>query len=322
MLLGVRVPHSVGSTNFVAMSCVESPHHGGSHPRLHPRQAGEEVRPLAASSPLHHRQASSPTHHHHNHHRHHQHHHHHHHHRNDRYAPIKRLALVQIHPPRNPNKPLTPFSISDILTGRANRGKSDRERQDGHRGRDDRDKQRPAAVNNHAAANPGQGNVTLGMGAIVRPWADSLSAVGRHSSVGSEQEESGSEEDEEIEVDDDPDTVKKFSADSSQSPLDALLQMTSKTFDGMDAASQHSEGKWFHHKTAPSKHLLSTDVVLNSLIPSVKRWLSSVISVYIKYRICHILYMYRGLVVSRFIKTSVDGMVAVKCSRHNAMGIH
>lgn len=35
----------------------------------------------------------------------------------DKYEPIKRLAMVQIQPPRNPSKPFTSFCIRDILGG-------------------------------------------------------------------------------------------------------------------------------------------------------------------------------------------------------------
>ena len=48
----------------------------------------------------------------------------------DRYANLKKLAMVQINPPRNPNKPLTPFSISDILEKDNNSAKRKRNDQD------------------------------------------------------------------------------------------------------------------------------------------------------------------------------------------------
>ncbi len=130
-------------------------------------------------------------------------------HRGDRYEPIKRLALVQIQPPRNPNKPLTPFSIQDILS---------QSRSHAHNNKLDND-------------GPSDARSTL---SFIRPWADSPPP--RSSTSSSEFDE-----DEEIQVEDDP--PKVFGPHDS-SPLDALLQMTSKTFEGLDAHQTNADGKW------------------------------------------------------------------------------
>ena len=165
--------------------------------------------------------------------------------RSDRYAPYNRLAQVQIHPPRNPNKPLTPFSISDILTGRAAAAAAQRRKaaqQDGGE-KADRGGGR-AAGGAPGAAPPQPANINyLGPLSIVRPWADASPANRLGSPVSDRCDESEEDSEEEIEVDDDPNQIKiKLKVNSAQSPLDALLQMTSKTFDGMDASAAQSDG--------------------------------------------------------------------------------
>ena len=107
----------------------------------------------------------------------------------DRYEPIKRLALVQIQPPRNPNKPITPFGISDILHGTVGR----------------------------KGAESCRG--------IVRPWDDD-----------SQSRASSADDIEDDEQDIDVEDVKPPKGNNGKSPLDALLQMTSKTFDGLDTS--------------------------------------------------------------------------------------
>lgn len=125
------------------------------------------------------------------------------------YDGIKKLASIQVFPPRNPNKPLTPFSIKDILTG--NRG-SDKPA-DHHR-------------------------------AFVRPW-DSVSTNSTSSG-----QSSGRDDNEEDEDDDDIEidivntvTVKDK---NKPSPLDALLKMTSKTFEGLDPHGNPREGNYIN----------------------------------------------------------------------------
>ena len=107
--------------------------------------------------------------------------------RNDQYEPFKRLAEVQL--PRNPNKPLTNFSITDILNGEVTPKK------------------------------------------IVRPWDDDQS---------SRATSSGDDNDEEIDVEETRPPSKK-----GVSPLDALFQMTSKTFDGQNSDGGQGTGELF-----------------------------------------------------------------------------
>ncbi len=180
----------------------------------------------------------------------------------DRYEGLKRLAMVQIHPPRNPNKPLTPFSIHDILS-KQNCKSSDKDRSE-------REKERQAAVverqrrhehlsqlNLHAARAASLSAAGLaahqaavaaaaaaglaGGGSIVRPWA--TAAPNSPAPSGSECS-SELDEDQEIEVDDLAPSKPRTSGDK-KSPLDALLHMTSKTFDGLDSQSKLDQGKKF-----------------------------------------------------------------------------
>ena len=131
----------------------------------------------------------------------------------DRYESLRRLALVQVQPPRNPNRPLSSFFIADILGGRV-----------GKRARED-DVERE--VN-------GRVNLGLGLG-IVRPWACSPPP---------RSEDSPSEaDDEEIDVEEDDPPPKAIMNKKGPSPLDALLQMTNKTFEGLDTQVQNADGK-------------------------------------------------------------------------------
>lgn len=81
----------------------------------------------------------------------------------------------------------------------------------------------------------------LSPGSFVRPWADSPPP--RSESCSSDQRDDADDDvdDEEISVDDEPKVVPKG---NSVSPLDALLQMTSKTFDGQDSQNSGGDGKF------------------------------------------------------------------------------
>ena len=131
----------------------------------------------------------------------------------DQYESIKRrLALLRLQPPRNPNKPPTPFLIRDILNGRV-----------GKRRRSE-------------AATPA---------VIVRPWLETPCSPGsRGGSAGSvsddndEYDDDEDDEDEEIEV-----VEKKPPANQLVSPLDALLKMATKTFDTLKSHEEQQQGK-------------------------------------------------------------------------------
>ncbi|KAK2186287.1 hypothetical protein NP493_208g03034 [Ridgeia piscesae] len=130
----------------------------------------------------------------------------------DQYEPIKRLALLRLQPPRNPNKPPTPFLIRDILNGRVGK----RRRQCGAVGAPTRD-------------------------VIVRPWLETpRSPCSRGGSAGSVSDDVDDYDDdeEEIEVEE-----KKPPANQSVSPLDALLQMATKTFDGLKSHEAQPTGE-------------------------------------------------------------------------------
>ncbi len=176
----------------------------------------------------------------------------------DRYAPIKRLAMIQIQPPRNPNKPLTPFSITDILNGRLGTP-SGRPRSRGSRTADPdiSHRQQPSSVGPIRTTPAFPGHVpsgflpgppglrlhglrgpTLDPRHFIRPW-DSASSPGA-SSAGDEDRDAEEDEDEEIDIEDEKPPPK---SKSGQSPLDALLKMTSKTFDGRAGPDGQLDGK-------------------------------------------------------------------------------
>ena len=138
----------------------------------------------------------------------------------DQYEPIKRLALVQIQPPRNPNKPLTPFRITDILQPRGL-------------------KRNRAGIERDAAEQEEEEGLPVIRTTIVRPWDRTPDSP--HSSQGEEEDAEDDDEDIEIDVEGDKPAVQK--QQKGPSPLDALLQMTNKTFEGLDTHGQTTDGK-------------------------------------------------------------------------------
>lgn len=124
----------------------------------------------------------------------------------DQYDPIRKLAMVQLQPPRNPNKPFTSFNIRDILGN----GSSVR---------------RPIQVIHH---NRGLCNTGV---RIVRPWDTGPSPIPSRDS------DSTSDSDEEINVDDD----EPLPSLKTVSPLDALMAMTNKTFEGLETSEAAGE---------------------------------------------------------------------------------
>ena len=119
----------------------------------------------------------------------------------DQYEALRKLAMVQVGPPRNPNKPFTSFSISDILGGNNNQALPNR-----------RQAQRNLNNNNNHVRS------------IVRPW-DPRNSPGRDSECSSDEEE--------INVEDDEPSLPLIQNDS---PLDALMKMANKTFEGLETA--------------------------------------------------------------------------------------
>ncbi|KAK6174607.1 hypothetical protein SNE40_017848 [Patella caerulea] len=145
------------------------------------------------------------------------------------YDSIHKLAMIQLQPPRNPNKPFTSFSIRDILASPSPkeviRTPSPRERLSP---RDRLSGNSPRQILSRPY-NRGRLSVSLSNSRIVRPW-DNIA-------------ESESSSDEEINVDDDDEDEEAPSPClKSVSPLDALMAMTNKTFQGLDH-SDNSEAK-------------------------------------------------------------------------------
>ncbi|XP_064631299.1 transcription factor LBX1-like [Lineus longissimus] len=108
------------------------------------------------------------------------------------YGPIRKLAMVQ--PPRNPEKPLTSFTIRDILN-----------------------------IPSRKSDKSGTRSREFQVG-IVRPWNLSLK---------DQKRERDWESDEEIDVVDEP-FKPQLRGGGLMSPLDALLRMANKTFEGLN----------------------------------------------------------------------------------------
>jgi len=212
----------------------------------------------------------------------------------NRYESLRRIALAQVHPAvypavhpaayypvqRSAVKPVSSFSIADILGGSVGKRSSDDEEdepvasssrkrtfdKDSNledtkcRKRYYRDNTSPA----RSSPSP-QDRLSVGVG-VVRPWASrSPVSNGPWASTSPQSKTSepdsvdGSEdEDEEINIEDeDPAPPKLLNSKKGKSPLDALLQMTSKTFEGSgghhgDEAARREQLNLFS-KSQPSK---------------------------------------------------------------------
>jgi len=201
----------------------------------------------------------------------------------DKYESLRKLTMVPLQPPRNPNKPFTSFRINDILsptsnergsepppTRRPNRPASVRHKPESASPKSDHDavhnrkihshtnrahhgilrhhhSARPSdntkSINNnlhhynHAEHNRGQG----GNVRIVRPW-DASPSPGRTSEASSDAD------DEEIDVVDDDEEEEVADPRPSRgaglkgvSPLDALMEMANKTFQGLETSEAAGE---------------------------------------------------------------------------------
>ena len=156
----------------------------------------------------------------------------------DKYEPIRRLAMVQLHPPRNPDKPFTSFGIKDIL---------------GANGRTNIVTNKNSYSQNRSLNSLSQNRRNIRVATvtrIVRPW-DASPTPGRNS------ENSSDADDEEINVeDDDDDKPIPASALKDVSPLDALMEMANKTFQGLETSE--AAGKCFQLKLGREKSHLIT----------------------------------------------------------------
>ena len=142
-----------------------------------------------------------------------------------RYDPILRLAQVQIQPPRNPNKPLTPFSIVDILNSGADEMHNIRRKHQRHSHHYRQQQQQQL----HEPAS------------IKRPWDDgSCKSAGFSTDFDDDDDYDDDDDvddrdDEEIDVVDEVNAKKGLGGCKAVCPLDALLKMASKAFDSRSA---------------------------------------------------------------------------------------
>ena len=140
----------------------------------------------------------------------------------DKYEPIRRLSMVQLHPPRNPDKPFTSFGIKDILESNGRTNMLPHKHSHSHQ------RSLNSVRQNHRNIRVERvEHVTR----IVRPW-DSSPTPGRNS------ENSSDADDEEINVEDDDDDERPLAASALKdvSPLDALMEMANKTFQGLETS--------------------------------------------------------------------------------------
>ena len=172
----------------------------------------------------------------------------------DKYESLRKLAMVQVQPPRNPNKPFTSFRINDILSERSKNSQKKTSNQDkvnnsNHLHR----RESLSKLENHHLArnnvtNPTRDRCVTGLhnanaasqsrhrgpmvppSRIVRPW-DKSPSTGRNSEASSEAD------DEEINVDDDDDSEPSSTPSmKGVSPLDALMDLANKTFQGLETS--------------------------------------------------------------------------------------
>ncbi|XP_022335397.1 transcription factor LBX1-like [Crassostrea virginica] len=159
----------------------------------------------------------------------------------DQYEALRKLAMVQVGPPRNPNKPFTSFSISDILGGNNNQALPNR-----------RQAQRNLNNNNNHVRS------------IVRPW-DPRNSPGRDSECSSDEEE--------INVEDDEPSLPLIQNDS---PLDALMKMANKTFEGLETAEtaeakRREQAALFGKHQPPKKRRKSRTAFTNQQIYELEK---------------------------------------------------
>ena len=165
----------------------------------------------------------------------------------DRYEPIKRLAMVRLKPPANPDKPITSFSITDILNDQRFGSQPTRERK------------RKLSCPRYALTD------------LIRPWSASPPSIPQRTDSPDDPDSSpppvivntdkhyymlpsprdfhsdhltDTDEDEiEVDVTDDDDVTTPVlqTSHTKVSPLDALLNMTKSTFDAK--SKENTEGK-------------------------------------------------------------------------------
>ncbi|CAH1783630.1 unnamed protein product [Owenia fusiformis] len=164
----------------------------------------------------------------------------------ERYSPVKVMALSQLPPPRNPStsKPVTSFLIRDILHKDA--AKSAQKRKESSVSSHTHTHGPLSPLNRfhsstlhqppHIRGPPSHGHFSPHIGLqIVRPW-DAASSRKRSSSIAALDDVDSESDNSDIEIDivgdEEEKPSPKVKTKSKVSPLDALFEMTSKTFDG------------------------------------------------------------------------------------------
>ncbi|XP_064603484.1 homeobox protein MOX-2-like [Liolophura sinensis] len=220
------------------------------------------------------------------------------------YAPIHKLAMVRLEPPRNPDRPFTSFSIKDILghhrshtktsfrssllshvpasllsavchrsttngSSQNSRGFSSRRLYRSHR------LHRSCPRSNHSTSQneQRQSNHPLGQNVakIVRPWDNDQKGDIISTSSSDIEVEDEDDNEEEIHVDEEP-----LPLDKSVSPLDALMEMATKTFDGLDGSDSSDDKKrdpatMFGKNQPPKKRRKSRTAFTNQQIYELEK---------------------------------------------------
>ncbi|KAL4231198.1 Transcription factor lbx1 [Mactra antiquata] len=217
----------------------------------------------------------------------------------DKYEPIRKLSMVQVQPPRNPNKPFTSFRINDILnenecqtteqlrgrhhqhlnksstqkhTNGISKTRHSLPKSDNGHNSNHRKSSTPRHI--HPAHNrrveQSQRVGIIPQTKIVRPW-DASPTPGRHSEASSEADE------EEINVDDEEDEPRSVSANLKDvSPLDALMEMANKTFQGLETseaadAKRREQAALFGKHATPKKRRKSRTAFTNQQIYELEK---------------------------------------------------
>lgn len=213
----------------------------------------------------------------------------------DKYEPIRKLSMVQVQPPRNPNKPFTSFGINDILN--SNGCKTNTQQGQHHSSKNTFDKQlnnihsrhslakqdsarhrrtpvsrhpQPQQKTNQQNLNNNHQIAAAASARIVRPW-DASPTPGRNSEASSEADE------EEINVDDDVEEPTGASLSLKDvSPLDALMEMANKTFQGLETseaadAKRREQAAMFGKHSNPKKRRKSRTAFTNQQIYELEK---------------------------------------------------
>lgn len=211
----------------------------------------------------------------------------------NKYEAIQKLAMVQVQPPRPPNKPFTSFGINDILNSNGCRTGSQDHRHINKNSSDKSNHRYPARSSFSPKDNPRQNRTPVSRhlhpnnlqrhrhsqnqqppaatsGRIVRPW-DASPTPGRNSEASSEADE------EEINVDEeDEESTTTLAGLKDVSPLDALMEMANKTFQGLETseaadAKRREQAALFGKHANPKKRRKSRTAFTNQQIYELEK---------------------------------------------------